>query len=318
MRAIRLRMIAGAAGLAALAACDVPAPTAIATAPAPQRATPDTGIAPQSAESRALAAYYARVQNDLVAQGLLRQDFGSVDAPFSQRQLVENFIRIALFEEFVTVGGRMVARQSESRLHRWQQPVRMAVEFGASVPEAQRRQDSAAVRSYAARLSRVSGLPVQVAANPARANFHVFIVNEDERRQLGPRLSEIVPGIGQSAVQTVEQIPRSTFCLVFAVDPGNDGRYTHAVAVIRGEHPDLLRLSCIHEELAQGLGLSNDSPQARPSLFNDDEEFALLTRHDELLLRILYDPRLRPGMTVDQARPIVRQIVAEIMGSGII
>jgi hypothetical protein len=59
---------------------------------------------------------------------------------------------------------------------------------------------------------------------------------------------------------------------------GNSGAYTRAVAVVRAEHPDLLRQSCIHEEIAQGLGLPNDSPAARPSIFNDDEEFALLTR----------------------------------------
>jgi len=74
-----------------------------------------------------------------------------------------------------------------------------------------------------------------------------------------------------------------------------------------------MRLSCIHEELAQGLGLANDSPQARPSIFNDDEEFAYLTRHDELLLEMLYDPRLEPGMTVDTAAPLVRRIAEEII-----
>jgi hypothetical protein len=73
-------------------------------------------------------------------------------------------------------------------------------------------------------------------------------------------------------------------------------------------------MSCLHEEMAQALGLPNDSPTARPSIFNDDEEFALLTRHDELLLRILYDRRLQPGMTKKQAVPIVRQIAAELLG----
>ena len=90
--------------------------------------------------------------------------------------------------------------------------------------------------------------------------------------------------------------------------------YTKAVALIRGEHPDLLRLACIHEELAQGLGLANDSPQARPSIFNDDEEFGLLTTHDELLLRMLYDPRLTPGMSAAEAAPIARRIASELMG----
>ena len=62
------------------------------------------------------------------------------------------------------------------------------------------------------------------------------------------------------------------------------------------------------------MGLANDSPAARPSVFNDDEEFALLTRHDELLLRMLYDPRLRPGMTEAEARPIITDIATELTG----
>ena len=48
--------------------------------------------------------------------------------------------------------------------------------------------------------------------------------------------------------------------------------------LIRAEHPPLTRLSCVHEEMAQAMGLPNDSPDARPSLFNDDLEFALLER----------------------------------------
>ena len=85
--------------------------------------------------------------------------------------------------------------------------------------------------------------------------------------------------------------------------------------MIRAEHPDLLRLSCLHEEIAQGLGLANDSPRARPSIFNDDEEYALLTRQDELMLRILYSPELRPGMSLAEAEPIVRMLAARLMGA---
>ena len=57
--------------------------------------------------------------------------------------------------------------------------------------------------------------------------------------------------------------------------------------------------------------------RARPSIFNDDDEFALLTRHDELLLEMLYDPRLRPGMTAAEAMPIVRVMAAELTGDQI-
>jgi len=73
-----------------------------------------------------------------------------------------------------------------------------------------------------------------------------------------------------------------------------------------------MRLACIHEELAQSLGLPNDSKTARPSIFNDDQEFAFLTRQDELMLRILYDQALYPEMTAAEARPIVDMLASNL------
>ena len=124
-----------------------------------------------------------------------------------------------------------------------------------------------------------------------------------------------MPGVTAASLRALRDIRRDTYCAVAAYAAGPQANiYTAAVAVIRAENPDLLRLSCIHEELAQGLGLANDSPAARPSIFNDDDEFALLTRHDELLLQMLYDPRLRPGMSAREAAPITRIIAREVMG----
>ena len=81
---------------------------------------------------------------------------------------------------------------------------------------------------------------------------------------------------------------------------------------IGAEATGVLRQACLHEEITQALGLTNDSPTARPSIFNDDQEFALLTRHDELLLRILYDDRLEAGMSPEQAMPVARKIADEL------
>ena len=52
----------------------------------------------------------------------------------------------------------------------------------------------------------------------------------------------------------------------------------------------------VHRYFAQALGLPNDSPTVRPTIFNDDEEFALLTVQDEMMLKILYNPALRPDI----------------------
>ncbi len=86
-----------------------------------------------------------------------------------------------------------------------------------------------------------------------------------------------------------------------------------AMVVIGAETRGLLRRACLHEEIVQALGLANDHHGVRPSIFNDDGEFALLTRHDELLLRMLYDPRLEPGMTAAEAMPVARRIARELV-----
>ena len=39
----------------------------------------------------------------------------------------------------------------------------------------------------------------------------------------------------------------------------------------------------------------------------------LLTTQDELMLQMLYDPRLTPGMTAAEAAPIARVIAKELM-----
>ncbi len=313
----RGRAIVAGAALLALAACQevalAPPPADPAPVAAPARPAPAVPAEP-SVLSRDLEVFYTRVEANLRAQDLLRTDGGGTDAPFDAKTLADNFERIALFEEYATVNGRIVTRQTASRLHRWQQPVLVQLEFGAGVPQAKVNRDRVSVAAFTARLSRVTGHPMRVVQSGG--NFHVFVVTEDDRRLLGPRLRGIIPGIGQSALDTVIDMPRSTYCLVFAWDPDDDGAYEKAVAIIRAEHPDLLRLSCIHEEMAQGMGLANDSPVARPSIFNDDEEYALLTTHDEKLLRILYDPRLKAGMAAEEAMPIVREIAAELTGGG--
>ncbi|THD81609.1 DUF2927 domain-containing protein [Aliigemmobacter aestuarii] len=292
----------------------------VATTPATDRpdrpvtATPRTSTTPSaSAESQALAAYFAQIQNDFIAQGMLRTDGGGADAPFTDRMLTDNFIRIALFDEYERTAGGLVQREISSTLRRWTGPVRVGVNFGATVPESRRATDRARLASYLARLSSITGHPIAL-TDPATANFQVHIVNEDERRALAPAIRAFLPDLSPVEVMGLTNLPRSTYCIVYAVSEGSSSVYKRAFAVIRAEHPDLLRLSCMHEEIAQGLGLANDSPMARPSIFNDDEEYALLTRQDELMLKILYDPRLRPGMTAAEARPIVAEIAYELIG----
>ncbi|MDG4648100.1 DUF2927 domain-containing protein [Roseibacterium sp. SDUM158017] len=303
------RLGAGLTACALLAACVTE--TAVPAAPPEPVAEPE----PQgpSAESRSFARYYASVEERLLSDGLLRTDGGGPDTPFGARELAANFERIALYDEYTLSGGRFVAQQTPSRLRRWEQPVLMQAHFGPLVDEEQRRTDRAQLASFAARLARVTRHPIRTVTSSG--NFHILYIGRDTQREVGGLVRSLVPGISAATIAEIERLPRFTFCSVYAFsEAGGGSNYVAAIAIIRDEHPPLLRRSCVHEEIAQGLGLPNDSPAARPSIFNDDEEFALLTRHDELLLRILYDDRLEPGMEPDEARPIVREIAEELVG----
>jgi len=288
-----------------LAACEtIPASNGSAAAVAPVT---------RSAESLRLQQYYSGVQSRLQAQGLLRTDGGGADAPFSSRTLAEDFERIALYDEYTIRGNRFVAQQTPSALRRWQQPVRIGIVFGDLVPEKTRVKDRANVATYAKRLARLTGLDIRVTEdNP---NFHVLFLHRDEQRVIGPKLKARIPGLSPIVVKEIANSPKNTFCVAYAFsDRNNINAYKSAIILVKAEHGDLMRLSCIHEEMAQALGLANDNPNVRPSIFNDDEEFALLTRHDELLLQMLYDRRLKIGMTAQTARPLLLKIASDAMG----
>jgi len=251
------------------------------------------------------------MESNMLARGLMRSDGGGVDTPYTDTDLLRNFERIVFIDEHSE--ANFSRSSAPSPLRKWTRPVRFGVTFGPSVAPDARARDSAAITAYAARLARISGHPISVGGAP---NFHVMIVSEDERQLVVDKLRRINPNISDIYLRQILALPRQISCTVLAF-PERQGSfaYVSAVALIRAEHPDMSRTACLHEELAQGLGLANDSPRARPSIFNDDEEFGLLTTHDEELLRILYDPRLRAGMSLDEARPTLRIILAE-RGSG--
>lgn len=303
-----LRWVAAGVALHALVACDVLGGGAVRqtdVTPAPTATTEVT------AKSAAAATYYRQVQQILLSQGMLRTD-GGADQTVSAQTLADNFMRIALFDEYRRGSGGFVREETESRLRRWEGPIRVSVRFGASVPPERQATDRAKIASFVARLAAITGHPMSV--DERMPNFFIHVVSEDEREALGPEIDAALPGLTRTDVAGVTAMPRSTYCLVYAMANDRSKAYTRAFAVIRAEHPDLLRQSCVHEELTQGLGLPNDSPDARPSIFNDDEEFALLTDQDELMLRILYSPELRPGMTAAEARPIVESLARRLTG----
>ncbi|MEM6609839.1 MAG: DUF2927 domain-containing protein [Pseudomonadota bacterium] len=268
------------------------------------------GIATADPLSTPLGSYYQNLEARLVGEGRLRQDRASHAT--GADGLAASFMAIAMRSEYRLSGSGMIRSGSTAPLRRWEQPVRISVRFGPSVPAPQQASDRGIVADVAGRLHRATGHSISTVGS--NANFHILVLSDEERAGIAPLLRQLVPGISNAAVGAVRRMSRNTFCMVIAM-PGADPAqgYLQAVAIVRAEHPPRMRRSCIEEEMAQGMGLANDSPDAWPSIFNDDEEFGVLTRHDELLLRLLYDRRLQAGMAARDVAAMLPALCAQLL-----
>jgi Protein of unknown function (DUF2927) len=302
----------------ALAGCGLPN---LRGAPTPQRATaaleqaapPEPRTEPEEAlpGGASLKEFYASIEQDLIASGRMRRDIAPSDAPYTVDDLVRDFERVALYDEYVDMGGRFVHSEAPALLRRWDKPVRVAVLTGGSASAEDTARDRANVAGFTRRLAGLTGLDMGLGSG-AEVNFLVLFMTSEERTAFADQVSAHFPDFAPAVMSALRDTPLDTFCTAYAfAAPDSPSTYSAVIVLIRAEHPPLTRLSCVHEEMAQAMGLPNDSPEARPSLFNDSLEFALLTEHDAILLRMLYDPRLSPGMSAAEARPLLPAVAAD-------
>ncbi len=250
-------------------------------------------------------AFYNDLQRFYVLTGGMRTERAPADAPFTNADLVRNFESIAFHTEFTDENRSLVAEKTPTTLVKWGDEVTYDIFGDAAGPE-----DERDLKELTDRVSELTGLKFRrVRRDPnvliliANRGMREYFVEELEARGMGDRIQIIREWTRSDRFPCVGQVGETG---------RTDERRIVALIGIKGETKGLLRQSCIHEEFVQTMGLMNDDSEVRPSIFNDDQEFALLTAHDEYLLRILYDPRLGYGMTAEEGMPIVRQIVDEI------
>lgn len=314
MRADRIltwRPLLALATAAALGGCMELSGSTVVSAP-PEQVSVPASPAVRSQASFDLERYYLGVQNDLLARGLLRVDGGGPDVPYTALNLAENFAAIALSEELRVENGRVLPGKALIALRRWEDPIRFGVYFGDTVPEEVRQSDRMFIEDYVRRLGRITGHPMVI--SDSNTNFDIVVLHEDQRLSVNPLLQRAGVRPSRGMIDAIAGMSRNDYCAVLTEDRRNDGEITNALAIVRAEHSEMMRRMCFHEEIAQGLGLFNDSPRARPSIFNDDEEFGRLTTHDEMLLKMLYDPRMHAGMSAREAEANALVIANELVG----
>lgn len=139
---------------------------------------------------------------------------------------------------------------------------------------------------------RVGGLTTAVTNDPKQANFEVFVV---DRMQYAPVVKKDIYKNDRA------KVPGR--CLVRVVS-GRQG-IKRASAVIVSDEGEFLFKRCLVEELLQGLGPMNDDKRLTHSVFNDSSRHSRFTVFDQLILNMLYDPRIKPGMSQEQTKPIL-------------
>ena len=95
----------------------------------------------------------------------------------------------------------------------------------------------------------------------------------------------------------------------------DDGSIDRRELIVAAGNPDDFLADCFYWGISVALGLHGDPWPTVESMFSGEENDLPQrpTWHDVIMLRTLYDQRLKPGMPERQASPIVRVIITELL-----
>jgi len=152
--------------------------------------------------------------------------------------------------------------------------------------------------------ARVHHLDLAVTADRKNANVVVILVpRRDFARTVRSRY-------GESAAKKIENSLHPECLSGIAKD--RSYRIRRAEVILPVDAEEFQFCDCAYEELLQSLGLINDDSSVPWTMFNDDVQMGFFDVYDQYLANILYDPRIRPGMTkgeVDALLPDVFETV---------
>jgi len=234
----------------------------------------------------------------LLLVGLCGSVFASASTHHWQnkRYIEDSFYDIVLRGEYERV--RPVVRK-------WAQPLRIWVSSTAGDADEQLW----LLAMHFVHVGDIIGLPVEFVERREQANVRVFFTSDKEAPRVVTR---------EMSSLAVKQLDHSVCIGQIRFNRWAEiTRGTVVIPVGRAEKEGKM-MPCVVEEMTQMLGLINDSKRYYPTVFSDITEDELLTGLDYVLLKLLYSPQLRSGMTAAQAAPIIRRQLDAWERSGLI
>jgi hypothetical protein len=209
---------------------------------------------------------------------------------FTDAEIVEGFMRTAFGAEF-QLAGRV------DRIRRYDGPVRVFADGAGAGRKAQ------LVKVVADIGHRVQHLDIAMVDKRDDANITVQLVRDrDLTRTIakdygGERAREIKSSLDPQCLSGFRKNER------FEI--------THSDVILTIDNGDFVFLDCAYEELLQALGPINDTNSVPWTMFNDKVSMGFFDIYDQYILNLLYHPRIKPGMTVEQVKAVLPAALAD-------
>jgi hypothetical protein len=218
---------------------------------------------------------------------------------FTDSEIVEGFMKTAFGAEY-HLAGRV------DRIRKYEVPVRVFADGRAD----RKAQIAKIVADIAAR---VRHLDIAMVDDNDDANVLVKLVRD---RDLYRTISAFY-GVARAKEIKTTLDPQ---CLS-GFRKNEKFEIEHSDVILTVDNGDFVFLDCAYEELLQSLGPINDTATVPWTMFNDNVSMGYFGVYDQYLLNLLYDPRIKAGMSVQEVKaalpavhPDVRAWVKQVNG----
>jgi hypothetical protein len=210
---------------------------------------------------------------------------------FTDSEIISGFFKVTFGAEFPVAGAI-------DRIRKYEEPIRVYIDNRA------RPDRTAQVTAVVADIrSRIRDL--DIAVTPKRDGAHV-IVSLVRDRDLGLAIRSLY------GIDRARRIQRSLEpqCLSgFRKD--DNSRIVHSDVLLVADAGEFVFYDCVYEELLQSLGPINDT-SVPWTMFNDDVQLGFFGLYDQYLLNILYDRRIRAGMTRAEVEAVMPEVLPQV------
>lgn len=210
---------------------------------------------------------------------------------FTDSEIVEGFLKTAFGAEY-HLAGRV------DRIRKYEVPVRVYADGSRADRKAQ------IAKIVADIAARVRHLDIAVAGSNENANVQVKLVRDrDLFRTIATfygseRAKEIKDSLDPQCLSGFRKNER--FEIV------------HSDVILTVDNGDFTFFDCAYEELLQSLGPINDTATVPWTMFNDNVSMGYFDIFDQYLLNLLYDPRIKAGMTVQEVKAVLPDVLADV------